>query len=169
VSSHAATDEQRLATLAAKMLDLRDLGTNDYVMGCGPAAEVLNARPTNIRGANYCVLNASGRIVIGMYDDPTVQTVEQLILRMLSDAQFASHVSGVQASACTGKGTTGFAECNGAITVRPGLPPLYVYIYDDELSSGGLYLLISDTPLNSLRTTKTFFGTVVEFFKSVFS
>jgi hypothetical protein len=165
-------DDQRLATLASKMLNLtKDLGNADYAMDCGPAAEVLNMRPTGIRSTSYCVLNFSGRTIIGTYDDATVTNIEQLMMRVYNDTQFYAHVpiNGIKPSACDGKGINGFEECTGAITVKSGLPAMYVYIYRDDLATGSMYMLISDSPISSVRNTKTFFGAIEEFFTGWFS
>jgi hypothetical protein len=172
ITVHAASDEEKLATLAARMLNLtQDVGTGDYVMECGPADEVLNTKPTTLHSTHYCILNASGKMVIGTFDDPTQQNVERTILRVYNDSQFSAQIDTARFSerACDGKGTTGFEECTNAIRTKAGAGTLSVYYYDDELSSGANYVLISDAPLNSVRGKKTIFGAVAEFFRGMFA
>jgi hypothetical protein len=158
----AISDEERLATLASKMLTLP---SGDYTMECGLASEVLNVQPKSvpIQGTHYCVLKTSTQTIIGTFT-PSANSPSQ-VLQSYNDTRYSRHITAVNKDACNGKGATGFEECSGALSASTG--SMYVYVYDDAFATQSYYLLASDKQLSG--ASKTFFGGIADFFRGLFS
>jgi hypothetical protein len=175
------TDEQRLALLAGKMLNITPQG--DYAMDCGPGKEVLNlqARQSDLRDAQYCILNTSGTIIYGTFSPFTSGDLKQKLAELITvynDSAYRAQIQTVDVNpkACdaivtsaTATPLNGFVECPGAIkyTMNGAAVKLYTYVYTDDTNTGATYLIVSEKKLTDLQggILSSIGNTIASFFK----
>lgn len=176
--AHAATDDQRLAVLAANM---QPLAGTEYALNCGPVKvydNVLNTIDGDVKGPRYCVLKSGEEIIFGTFMQGPSGTVTEeefgpLAKPMLEAYDdFAPHVQLGDLPddlnlACTPDGNTDtFWPC---LPIHTEYGSLYLYFYVDYDIDGGsnAYLIVSEGEIAAFQSP-TIFSTVVDFFRRLF-